>query len=107
MVNHPSVKTISERLGLDTPTAKQVRALIQGVTCPHITMTLLALSDTIGGYGVEIARSNQDTQHKFMGLSYVNMGETYANTIIFDHSKLRWIVTSWGQMVETDKGKRF
>jgi hypothetical protein len=41
------------------------------------------------------------------GLDYVNMGDTYDTTLIFDHRKGRFIVSSWGDIVERDRTGRF
>lgn len=32
--------------------------------------------------------------------SYVNTGETYAPTVLYDHANERFLVTSWGQFLE-------
>jgi hypothetical protein len=34
------------------------------------------------------------------GLSYVNMGDTYDTTLLYDHKTGRFSVGSWGDIVE-------
>ena len=55
----------------------------------------------LGGFhGVEITRSTYDTQHTFNGLSYLNTGDTYGSTLLYDHGRGKWLLSSWGDIVE-------
>lgn len=76
--------------------------------CQRILTITNALINLRGGlaFGVETLRSTQDTMHDFNGLEYVNMGDTYDCTLVYDHKKGRFYVTSWGDIVES-AGKRF
>lgn len=61
----------------------------------------------LDGYGVEAIRGHvQVDRHYFdIHLLYVNMGYTYAPTIIYDTLKERWYCCSWGDIVENDRGR--
>ena len=63
-------------------------------------------NELIGGYGVEYIAHRNDTPWRSYGLQYVNMGDTYAATIIFDwkSQRFRWPV-SWGDIVESREGQ--
>lgn len=100
----PSVKTIQERLMIEKHTAESVRAVMEeyrandGRLCAE---NALARIDTlINGHGVEFIQSRQDTMRRFLGLDYVNMGDTYRCTVLFDHSTGRFDVACWGDYVE-------
>ena len=63
---------------------------------------LHALNAEAETFGVEYIAHRDDgcrvgDQH---GLEYLNTGDTYAPTIIFDHARGSWRVTSWGDIVE-------
>lgn len=105
-----SAKKIAEYLNIEIGPARQVRALIQGTINPDIfdsvynwsrqcyneppyqAKVMVALNEVTGGYGVEGCSC---CNHHF---DYVNMGETYAATIIYDHGE--YIFSSWGDYVE-------
>jgi hypothetical protein len=96
----PSVKTI-ERLGCKCPTA--VRRVMEDYrddkTC-NAGMALGRIDELIGGHGVEVLRSRQDTLREFHGLEYVNMGDAYALTVLFDYARGTFYVGCWGDWVE-------
>lgn len=50
--------------------------------------------------GVEYIEHEDDTFHTVYGLDYLNTGDSYTRTIIYDHSKGRYIVAAWGDIVE-------
>lgn len=71
---------------------------------------LLAVSDLIGGYGVENLEGREnDYDAGYYGNSqaeYVNMGDTYSPTLLFDNETGQYIWTSWGDFVESHR-RRF
>jgi hypothetical protein len=62
-------------------------------------------------HGVEYIKSHQDDYHDAYGISYLNTGDTYAGTILYDHADGTWRLGTWGDEVEHDdtynKGERF
>ncbi len=54
-------------------------------------------------FGVEYIPSNEDTVYSAYGLAYLNTGDTYVPTVIYDHGKDKWEITSWGDIVEWDQ----
>jgi hypothetical protein len=52
------------------------------------------------GNGVEYIESHADTMRSQDGLSYVNIGDTYDSTLLYDHKTGRFSVGSWGDIVE-------
>ena len=106
--NLPSVKTLCARLGCDSTIAGAVRYVISRDprTDFEINDTLKAVSVLLHGYGVEYFPSRQDTHGRGVGLEYVNMGDSYAPTILYDCRTKQFICTSWGDVVEAQR-KRF
>ena len=104
MANHslPSIKTLSARLRCDSTIAGAIRhVLSRGPRSDaEINDTLQTVSVLLQGYGVEYLPSRQDTHGKAAGLEYVNMGETYAATILYDCLHKRFICASWGDIME-------
>jgi hypothetical protein len=97
----PSVKTLSH---IVTPAeAKRLRDLME---TSSVLSVLRAASRMMDGFDVEYIASSSDTMRRQDGLEYVNMGDTYDTTLIYDHGKGRFLVTSWGDIVERDH-KRF
>jgi len=73
----------------------------------EIDNALEAVNSLINGNGVESLYSNEWIPHYLdIGLLYVNMGDTYEITVIFDTVNKEFLCTSWGDMVENDM-KRF
>ena len=92
----PSVKTLGARLGCDPTIAGAVRYVLS--TDPRtdldINNTLKAVSILLDGYGVEYASSRLDTHGKGVSLEYVNMGDSYKPTILYDCLRKRFICAS-------------
>lgn len=113
-MNYPSVKTLMQITG-DRETAKIARAIIDGSVHGYsipgvrehfsrnyhpqskLQTKMEALNRILGGYGVEaIQIAGEITNSKW--LDYVNMGDTYAATIL--HYNGRFVVGDWGSVVE-------
>lgn len=67
---------------------------------------LYIIDRLVNGFGVETIRSSNDTCFYFYGISYVNTGDTYTTTLCYDHGKRKWLLRSWGDIVEANE-KRF
>jgi len=115
----PSIKTI-QRCGVDRATAIKVRKVLDGRLAPQdaseacrtwvracyhepslTAQTLCAVDELLGNHGVEAlgeGRTMRAPQY-----SYSNTGDSYALTVMRDHDRERWIVASWGDLVEGGK----
>ncbi len=120
-MNYPSIKTIQSRLNLDCETAKQVRGILDGTLKPtpfvnivqfhnppkRYYVKLQAISAIIGGFGVEYIAHVEDQESftECFGLSYVNMGDTYIPTVIYNHATGLYSIGDWGSIVEHNPNK--
>ena len=65
---------------------------------------LEALNELLGGYGVEpitVEGRHVDSYYMNTVASYINLGETYAVTLLLDHEHRTWRLTSWGDFYES------
>jgi hypothetical protein len=64
-------------------------------------LKLEACNEILSGYGVEAIRGGYwDSYHGDVVFTYVNMGDPYIQTVVFDCHKGTFHLTSWGDMVE-------
>jgi hypothetical protein len=97
--SRPSAKALSQIVS--GAEAKELRNLMDSSSVAHV---LRSASKMMDGFGVEYIRSSNDTVRTPDGLDYVNMGDTYDLTLVYDHNKGKYVVTSWGDIVEADMG---
>ena len=109
----PSVKTLTEVFGEN---ARKARAYLKGELDPDenenvaewirhcwheppwIDKVMEVLNELAETFGVEaIFRESDDSWPTFL---YLNTGDTYAPTLIFNCEKLTIYVSSWGDVVE-------
>jgi len=118
--NYPSVKAIMACCRVDKATAGKVR----GVMTRQIRVTdnadfpktnawlgkcynmpsghelrFAAIDELLGGFGVEVVGDVNNYPPR-IDLEYVNMGDTYTGTVLYDG---RWEVGSWGDWVERNE----
>jgi hypothetical protein len=64
-------------------------------------------NDAIHGYGVEAIRGDYhvDNFHFDIVATYVNTGDTYNPTIIYETENERFLLTDWGTWVEKNEKK--
>jgi len=111
---YPSVKTIKTRLNLSADDAAQVRGLIDGSLNPYdfesvqnaerqcfnrlgdIESTFIALNEVLNGCGSEAIFASGYVP----SVEYLNFGDTYATTVLYDYDRDLWFIESWGDWVE-------
>jgi hypothetical protein len=85
----PSVKVMVERLRIGKTDAQHLKDMMV-MGAPRI----LQMADSMmNGHGVERIPGRP-------GLMYVNMGDTYDTTLVYDYKTNRFVVSSWGDIVE-------
>ena len=122
---YPTTKTMEKRLNIDKGKAQELRAIMQGTKDPEEYASVKAWADrcyyapheeelkmeainaALGGYGVEaIIGRYVDRSHQDIQATYVNMGDTYTPTILHDSVTGNFVVTSWGDWVESHERSR-
>jgi hypothetical protein len=68
-------------------------------------LKLSVINSITEGHGVEYIAHKDDTFHEVHGLDYVNMGDTYITTVIYDYRSSRFILGDWGTIIETREGQ--
>ena len=89
-MNIPTVKTMAVHFSKDK--AVQLRKAFEGYVNNGRKVGLREALDILDGYGIEYI------QHKDMSIAYVNMGDSYATTILRVNGKIR--IGDWGSIVE-------
>lgn len=99
-------------LGIDLPTAKRVRKALEEAfsesdvsTDIRITTALDAadaiLQEAGKSHGVEYIAHSDDSMHEVWGIEYVNMGDPYRTTLLFDNMRHGFDVCPWGNIIES------
>lgn len=118
----PPAAKIAARLGCDVETAKTARKLMRGEikitdnpafpatnawirSCYNrprrVELILSALDELLGFHGVEAFRDEDCLTQA--SLSYLNAGDTYAETILFFHDIGAFRLGCWGDVVERNE----
>jgi len=114
------LEDIAKRLRIDNEVAAQVKAIIEGKKDPSeltgganrirecynppedYDVALHAINQLIEGYGVEYVAHKDDTFREVYGVDYVNLGDTYTTTVVYDHLKGKFEVIDIGTIIEAD-----
>lgn len=127
-MSFPSLSRIQERLGFGKDKAKRIRGLMDGSrgasqyesvkawvreclnSPPKIERVLMALNEELNGFGIESINAEDKRVDGFWldcVACYVNQGDTYDTTIVYDTERGSYYVTSYGDWVETyERSKR-
>lgn len=118
MSKNPSVSSIQNKLNVDRETANKLRRLLDGrldpttfssvdkwlKECFHLpkmdALRMVAANELLSGHGVEPLKG--EWSNGYWGdirAVYVNMGDTYANTLLYDRN-YGFRITSYGDFVE-------
>lgn len=63
-----------------------------------VELQMLAINEILGGYGVEAIF--RDGGRISPDMEYVNMGDPYNATVVYDYIDGKFIVTAWGDWIE-------
>jgi len=96
----PSAKRLGEGLGISSADAESLKGMMDAGR--SVSAVLASADMAMRGFGIEYIASNEDTMRTQDGLVYVNMGDAYSTTLIYDYGKGKYLVTSWGDIVERD-----
>ena len=101
----PSIKTLADRLNLCRGDAQTFRN-----NCKNygIDKCMELANDLLRGYGVEPLRASDHFDNYWGDIValYVNMGDTYTQTILCDVETGNFYGCSWGDWVEAQERKK-
>lgn len=77
--------------------------------CHHppgsVDLRLTVINDIIGGHGVEYISHRDDGMRDVYGIEYVNLGDTYITTILYDHKLDSFRCSDYGSIIERREGQ--
>ena len=99
-----SVKTIKRQLNVTSAVAVRIRAaLVHGASGGHqaVDDALDKIDECLSGFGVEAISGNYvNRYYQNIVALFVNVGETYTSTVIYETDTGRFILTTVGDWVE-------
>ena len=85
----------------DVPLNDFATALRVGPSRVEATKLLELFNEAVGGDGIEVIRGHYwDSWYGDNVLEYVNLGDTYSITLLYDPKKRKFEIGSWGEWVE-------
>jgi hypothetical protein len=105
------IKSIIETEDTDLGIFESVKQLRKQCLNPPDTITekMEVVNELLNAHGVESIQVSEELyQDKYWGNAiglYINMGDTYDLTIIYDVIELEWQVTTWGDYYETKEAE--
>jgi len=106
----PSTKELLKAFGkeIEEPQAKELLKLMEYPGSPQkVTTNMEKIDKLIGGYGIEVIKGEEENNKYYRDIiaEYVNMGDTYITTILFDVDERKFLLTSvgdWHEQKERD-----
>jgi hypothetical protein len=101
-----NAKNIQEWLGLDAPAAKYLASVVKNENDPDVTLE--AANTLMNAHGIEAIRGDYHVDNYYYDIValYVNTGDTYNGTLLYETDKDRFLVTTFGDWVERNE-KRY
>ena len=86
---------------------QSIQALMRVTLTPEdVDRTLELVNKLLNAYGIEAIRDGDWEEYYLdIGVLYVNMGDTYDTTILFDTRTERYLLSSWGDYVESRRSR--
>lgn len=116
-----TIKRLMDCLNIEEDKAREVLWVVKGIIDPmdyesvktwvsrcynppsRVELKLEALNEIIDGYGTESIEGDYvDSYYMDIRYIYINKGDTYQGTIVFDTANSKFILSSWGDIVEKD-----
>jgi hypothetical protein len=122
MRNIPSLKALEQAF---PSKGKELRSLLDGTVSPDNYASVrewvaqcyhkprrqerleCAINEALEGYDIEAIPPNFNPP--IPDAVYVNLGDTYTTTLLYDYNRDKWIITSWGDWVglQEQRGIRY
>ena len=108
----PSIKTIKEFLDVEQNEAFTIREAMKIADAEYgraradaVDTALDVIDDILDAHGVEAIRGNYHVSNYYYDAValYVNMGDSYNGTVLYDTEKEKFYVTTYGDWVERNE----
>jgi hypothetical protein len=98
-----NAKNIQEWLGLDAQESKHLASVVKNENDPDVTLQLA--DKLMNANGIEAIRGDYHVDNYYYDIValYVNTGDTYNGTLLYETEKDRFLVTSYGDWVEANE----
>lgn len=107
----PTIQELIDILKLSESDAEELHTMMQSWEWeeyakdePTVDDVMTRANEMLGGFGVESLESEYAYVSSYFQniiALYVNMGETYNNTLIFDTEREEFLISSWGDFFES------
>ena len=102
-------KALEEEFGVGRREAVELARMLKNAYGDHeaIDEALEEANKVLGGFGVEAIQGNFSVSSYYRDIValYINRGETYETTILYETAAERFRITSWGDWVERNQEK--
>lgn len=97
----PDTDMIRKSLGINREKAKQVRMLMQ----ENAEQVMEEINDVLGLFGVEALTGDYHVDRYWYNIValYVNTGDTYRTTVLYETETGEFHLVSWGDWVEQNQ----
>lgn len=107
----PSAKAIHAHLGrwLTQPQARQLKRAMSGAETQDEVDAVLDLANVLlSAHGVEAIRADAQVDRYYYDIValYVNMGDPYVPTVLYDTEREKFEAASWGDWLEAQQRSR-
>jgi hypothetical protein len=96
----PAIRDLAKAFKVDTDTAKEVKNILKSGRGED---ALKQINDLVDGFGVEYLQPDEDRGDDFTAeypAYYINMGDTYKPTLLYDGETGKIYLTTWGSWYE-------
>ncbi len=102
-----NLKNIQKFLGLEEDEAKEIaKELKRAAGDPAAVDTILEkVNERLGDFGVESIEGEYQVDRYYLNivLLYINKGDTYGETLLYETDTGKFYVGSWGRLGRTEK----
>ncbi len=108
-LSRASIKAIAAALDVDRFSAREIKAGSFARRFKSVDISLEFCNEAMNGHGVEAIRSTINNGGYFQDIAalYVNMGDVYITTVLYDTKRKQWYLTdlaTWIEKYHSTKG---
>ena len=106
-LSRASIKAVAAALNVDRFSAREIKAGSFARRFKSVDISLDFCNEAMNGHGVEAIRGH-DYDDRYYGdvrALYVNMGDVYITTVLYDTKRKQWYLTDIGTWAERQGDK--